>query len=112
MSVPNPHPTIVLQLLTNAMAQLDDESNSLVDGYTTMAFSEEGPGEIGALDKFCGFERSYFTIAIALVYVPFGPLKPHPLISQQLHLHRNHHPHRLAHFRAAVHKEHQGRRAT
>ncbi|KAK4130991.1 hypothetical protein BT67DRAFT_445140 [Trichocladium antarcticum] len=33
-----------------------------------MTFSEEGPGEFGALDKFCGFERSYFTIAIALVF--------------------------------------------
>ncbi|KAK3316330.1 hypothetical protein B0H66DRAFT_604626 [Apodospora peruviana] len=34
--------------------------------FTTISFSDEGPGHRGELDKHCAFERSYFFIAIGL----------------------------------------------
>jgi hypothetical protein len=78
---PSIHPSthgILLQLLTSILVNSNNKSNELKGGYTTINFSDESPGEIGKLDKFCGFERSYFFIAMALVYVSSRPLLPIP----------------------------------
>lgn len=37
--------------------------------FTTPGFSDGSEGEVGRLDKFCGYERFFFIIAVALVFV-------------------------------------------
>ena len=54
--------------LTPATVLPGDEPNYPAGGYTTVRFSDEGPGQKGELDKFCAFERSYYFIAIGLVF--------------------------------------------
>ncbi|KAK3945600.1 hypothetical protein QBC46DRAFT_94979 [Diplogelasinospora grovesii] len=46
----------------------DDKPNQPAPGYTTIRFSNESSGQLGELDKYCAFERSYYFIAIGLVF--------------------------------------------
>jgi hypothetical protein len=50
-----------------------DAPNRPPFGFTTIRFSDEGPGQHGVLDSFCGFDRSYYAIANTLMSVPFRP---------------------------------------
>jgi hypothetical protein len=43
-----------------------DNSHGL-HGFTTLGFSDGSEGEEGTLDRYCGYERSFFIIALALV---------------------------------------------
>ncbi|KAK3349900.1 hypothetical protein B0T25DRAFT_570499 [Lasiosphaeria hispida] len=54
--------------LTRSDYDDDDAPNQPRYGFTTIRFSDESEGQHGHLDKYCGFERSYFFIAIALVF--------------------------------------------
>jgi hypothetical protein len=38
-------------------------------GFTTIGFSDESSGHNGELDRFCGFERSFYSISSALMSV-------------------------------------------
>ncbi|KAG7286621.1 hypothetical protein NEMBOFW57_008932 [Staphylotrichum longicolle] len=46
----------------------DPNEKYSIPGYTTIGFSDESLGQRGQLDTFCGFDRSYFAIANALIF--------------------------------------------
>jgi hypothetical protein len=47
----------------------NDQPNYPLPGYTTIRFSDESPGQRGELDSMCAYERSFYFVAIGLVYV-------------------------------------------
>ncbi len=66
---PNPLPSALLSTASNSVPDgPGDQANHPSVGCSTVRFSNEGPGQKGELDKFCAFERSYYFIAIGLVF--------------------------------------------
>lgn len=58
-----------------------DAYNKPAPGYSTVRFSNGGPGEKGQLDRYCALERTYYFVAVAIMYEPglfFGFLTPLP----------------------------------
>ncbi|KAK4249546.1 hypothetical protein C7999DRAFT_39375 [Corynascus novoguineensis] len=47
---------------------LDPDEEDLLPGYTTIGFSDEGPGVRGELDELCEFAQPYYIVANALVF--------------------------------------------
>ena len=46
----------------------DDKPRYPKKGFTTVGFSDGSKGQRGELDKYCGLERSFYFVGVAIMY--------------------------------------------